>query len=264
VHTRGGPVGLLGGLLAVVLLAAGCSGDGSTGQGGAADLEIVRLAGNISGPSSSPRADGLRLSPPATAASPAGRVGRAGPTPVRPSRPSPAGSQPRSLGVRLGPVRPPAGPQCTGPGWEQRRGATILARIRYPYWGLSFSIEFLGARNGYLGFTSYADRRIEVYVRPCSQQSDAVLMHTIAHEIGHAVDYTFGDVTRRARWQRIRGIPADTPWYGCFRCTDYNTPAGDFAESFAFWQVGSAGYRSTMAGPPSPAQLRALGATFWP
>ncbi len=140
----------------------------------------------------------------------------------------------------------------------------MLARIRYPYWGLAFSIQFMGARNGYLGYTSYGDRRIEIYVQPCSQESDEVLTHTIGHEIGHAVDYTFGDAARRARWQSIRGIPASTPWYGCAACTDYDTPAGDFAETFAYWQVGPVGYRSTLVRPPSRAQLEAVGALFWP
>jgi len=140
----------------------------------------------------------------------------------------------------------------------------MLARIGYPYRGLGFFIDFLPARQGLLGFTSYADRRIEVYVRPCSLESDLVLTHTIAHEIGHAVDFTVGDPGRRARWQQGRGIPASTPWYGCSACSDYHTPAGDFAETFAYWQVGPAGYRSTMAGPPTAAQLRALDALFWP
>jgi len=140
----------------------------------------------------------------------------------------------------------------------------MLARIGYPYWGLAFAIHFLPARSGYLGFTTYADRRIEVYVGPCSRESDAVLTHTIAHEIGHAVDYTLGDPGRRARWQRARGIPAGTPWFDCSACTDYHTPAGDFAETFAYWQAGPSGFRSTMAGPPTPAQLRGLGTFFWP
>jgi len=174
------------------------------------------------------------------------------------------GSPSASFGVGLEPVRPATGPLCAGPGWERRRGAIMLARIRYPYWGLAFSIQFMGARNGYLGYTSYGDRRIEIYVRPCSQESDEVLTHTIGHEIGHAVDYTFGDAARRARWQSIRGIPASTPWYGCAACTDYDTPAGDFAETFAYWQVGPVGYRSTLVRPPSQAQLEAVGALFWP
>lgn len=179
-------------------------------------------------------------------------------------RSRPPGTPSHSFGLRLGPVRPAAGPLCSGRGWEQRRGTTLLARIGYPYWGLAFSIRFLPARAGYLGYTSYADRRIEVYVRPCSRESEAVLTHAIAHEIGHAVDYTFGDDGRRVRWEHERGIAAGTPWYGCPECTDYHTPAGDFAETFAYWQAGPAGYRSTMAGPPTPVELRVLGAFFWP
>ncbi len=161
-------------------------------------------------------------------------------------------------------MQTPAGPLCWGAGWEQRRGATVLARIRYPYWGLAFSISFLGPREGLLGYTSFHDRRIEIYVRSCSEESDVTLEHTIGHEIGHAVDYSFGDETRRAQWERARGIRAGTAWYGCATCADYDTPAGDFAETFAYWQVGPLDYRSLIAPPPTQAQLRALARLFWP
>lgn len=268
----------LASLSTVVLVATGCSGVGSSAGGHNPSVNAhgagVRPPGTAAAAGACSNGSGARSARSATAeaavasSDPAqsaecaregrtgGRVGTAGIDVT----PAPA----QLVGLRLGPVHPPSGPLCSGTGWEQRRGATMLARIRYPYWGLAFSIDFLGARAGFLGYTSYRDRIIEVYVRPCSEESDVVLEHTIAHEIGHAVDDSFSDETRRAQWDRVRGIPAGTPWYGCSTCSDYDTPAGDFAETFAYWQVGPSDYRSLIAPPPAPAQLREVAALFWP
>lgn len=249
-----GPGSVGGGVLAVALLGTGCAGgDGSVG------VEVGLAAAASSWGPTRP----VWTTPvPAVAADPAGRSHSVG-LPPRSADPPATTPPARPVGVLPGPVRPAPGPLCSGAGWEQRRGVTMLARIGYPYRGLAFSIHFRPARAGHLGFTSYAARRIEIYVRPCSRESDVVLTHTIAHEIGHAVDYTLGDPGRRARWQQARGIATSTPWYGCSTCPDYHTPAGDFAETFAYWQVGPADYRSTMARPPTPAQLRTLGSFFW-
>lgn len=257
-------LGLAAALLVAALVVAGCGGSPDVGRGSpttalspavlatavvlptAAVLSTAAAAMPSKSPSVRPSSLGVRASPASS------------PSPRRHAATT------RPIGIRLGPVQPPAGPQCTGPGWEHRRGTAMLAQIGYPYWGLSFTIRFHAARDGYLGYTSYSDRLIVIYVRPCSQESDVVLRHTIAHEIGHAVDYAFADDTRRARWKRLRGIAAVTPWYGCSACTDYDTPAGDFAEAFAYWQAGPGGFRSDMAGPPTAAQLRAVNALFWP
>jgi hypothetical protein len=67
----------------------------------------------------------------------------------------------------------------------------------------------------------------------------------------------------RAAYQAARGIPASTPWYGCSGCTDFATPAGDFAEVYAQWVRGSADNRSELAGDPGPAELAALAAQFF-
>lgn len=254
-HSRG-LVGRRSAALAVAVLATGCVGaspEQRLGSTATTQAPVPTVAA----------AEPLRSQPVRRSSS----AGPARGTPARPGSPANTG-QPgvptRPIGSRLGPVQRPAGPQCEGPGWEQRRGTAMLAEIDYPYWGLSFTIRFLAARDGYLGYTSYPDRLIVIFVRPCSQESDVTLRHTIAHEIGHAVDYALADDTRRARWKRLRGIAGSTPWYGCSACTDYGTPAGDFAETFAYWQAGPGGFRSTLAGPPSAAQLRTLNPLFWP
>jgi hypothetical protein len=130
-----------------------------------------------------------------------------------------------------------------------------LRRITYPWAQLGYTITFLGAEPGFLGKTFPASRHIEIYVRP--NESLDMLTHVLAHEIGHAIDKTYGDDSRRARWVQLRGINPQVPWFGCPACRDFATPAGDFAETFAYWQAGPADY-SQMAPPPSSAALAQL------
>ncbi len=98
-------------------------------------------------------------------------------------------------------------------------------------------------------------KRIEVYVRV--EQSDRLLAHVIAHEIGHAVDVTLNDGPERRLWQDARNI-ASSPWWPGDGATDFRTGAGDFAESFAAWQVGTEDFRSELGGPPNAEQLNLL------
>jgi hypothetical protein len=61
----------------------------------------------------------------------------------------------------------------------------------------------------------------------------------------------------------MRGIPASTPWFGCSYCSDFATPAGDFAETYAQWQRGTFDSRTKIAPMPGSAALAALGARFF-
>jgi hypothetical protein len=151
---------------------------------------------------------------------------------------------------------------CSGAGWQQRRGTAALSRISYPWQQLGFRVQFLPARADYLGYTNFPDRRIEVYVQGCPEESPALLAHVIAHEIGHAVDFRYGNADRRARWLSLRALPVHTPWYGNALSADFRTPAGDFAETFAFSVAGPVGYRSELGSAPSAAQLVALQPLF--
>ncbi len=59
------------------------------------------------------------------------------------------------------------------------------------------------------------------------------------------------------RWLDLRGIDS-APWWPDNRAADFATGAGDFAESFAAWQVGDASFRSELGEPPSDAELLLL------
>ena len=166
-------------------------------------------------------------------------------TPARPPAPRPA-ARPAPV---VAAVESPAA-----------RGARVLASLGYDWQPLGYRIRFLPARDGLLGLTNPSRRLVEVYVK--DSESDLVLAHTIAHELGHVVDAVHGTADRRASYLRLRGLDPGAAWFGCARCTDYATPAGDWAEVFAAWLAGPGDFRSELAGAPSNAQLQQLAPLF--
>ncbi|UDY37032.1 hypothetical protein [Dermatobacter hominis] len=119
-----------------------------------------------------------------------------------------------------------------------------------------WQIRFLPGRSGIRGAT-FPDRQvIEIYVR--SSDGPDELAHVVAHELGHAVDVSRLDDADRQVWRATRGIPAGAAWFPSGSgAPDYSTPAGDWAESFAHWQVGS-GWFSKLGPPPDTAQVAVL------
>lgn len=75
---------------------------------------------------------------------------------------------------------------CSGPGWDARRGEASLASPQptqppgYPV------MRFKPAMEGFYGQTKPAELVVELYVRDCSAESDALLRYFVAHEIGHS------------------------------------------------------------------------------
>ncbi len=136
----------------------------------------------------------------------------------------------------------------------EQRGQLGLATIDYdwrsnlPGWTITFS----SGRDGMLGLTYVESKTIEIFVR--NGQSNTLLAHVIAHEMGHAVDVTLNNSDDRRRWQEAREIESASWWPGD-GTTDFSTGAGDFAESFAAWQVGPSNFRSKLDGAPDAKQL---------
>ncbi|MFZ4517025.1 MAG: hypothetical protein ACOYOP_01455 [Microthrixaceae bacterium] len=132
------------------------------------------------------------------------------------------------------------------------RAARALGRIRYDWRSRlpGWQVRFLPGRDGLRGSTFPRDRVIEVYVR--RNQSVTDVAHVIAHELGHAVDVSLLTDADRAAWLAARGVDPGTTWFpGESGVTDFSTGAGDFAESFAHWQVGDQWY--SRLGPPPDA-----------
>jgi uncharacterized membrane protein YgcG len=163
---------------------------------------------------------------------------------------SPAPS-PTSPPVWQGPPTPPAPPV----------GAAALAQISYPWQQLGYQIVFLGPRSDLMGQTFFDEHRIEVYLR--DGESRLMVAHVIAHEIGHAIDVAYNTPERRQQWLNLRGASTSQPWFGCSSCDDFSSPAGDYAETFSFWQVGPSADYSHLAPPPSPQQLNELIPLFY-
>jgi hypothetical protein len=135
-------------------------------------------------------------------------------------------------------------------------GAAALAQISYPWQELGYQIAFLGPRPDLMGQTIFDAHRIEIYLR--NGESQLMVAHVIAHEIGHAADVAYNTSERRQQWLKLRGASTSQPWFGCGSCDDFSSPAGDYAETFSFWQVGPNADFSHLAPPPSPDQLKQL------
>ena len=128
--------------------------------------------------------------------------------------------------------------------------------IEFPWHQLNYRIVFLAPRRGVRAMTFPDKHRIEVYARP--GDPPRLLAYDIAHELGHAIDATFNTEQKREKWMELRGIDPRTRWFGCDACSDYNTPSGDFAETFAFLLLGPGYFSGRIAPPPTPAQIPVL------
>ena len=139
----------------------------------------------------------------------------------------------------------------------EARGQAALSAISYPWQELlpGWTVSFLPERSGLFGLTMVAERKIEVYIR--DDQSDALLAHVVAHELGHAVDVTLNDGPDRRLWEETRNL-SPAPWWPGNGATDFSTGAGDFAESFAAWQVGDESFRSKLGDPPTATEIQLL------
>jgi hypothetical protein len=164
--------------------------------------------------------------------------------------------------VKATPARRPAD-VCSGAGWQAKRGQAAMATLRDTGQRSGVSVAFKGAKSGYLGLTFPARHHVDVYVRSCSAESFALLRHVMSHEMGHAYDAAHMTASLRKAYMAARGIPAGTPWFGCSYCTDFKTPAGDFAETYSQWQRGTHDSRTQIAPMPNASQLAAIAAAFF-
>jgi hypothetical protein len=140
------------------------------------------------------------------------------------------------------------------------RNQTALAMINFPWQELNYDIVFLPARRGLRALLVSKERRIEVYARP--EDNARLVAYDIAHELGHAIDLVYNTAERREKWRTMRGIDTSVPWFGCNRCSDFNTPAGDFAETFALVLLGPGQFAGRIAPPPVSEQVPFLTSFF--
>jgi hypothetical protein len=123
------------------------------------------------------------------------------------------------------------------------------------------SVVFAGPRAGYraVSTATNAGDQVIIYVRPTD--TPQLVAVNIAHELGHLIDYRLLNDGERSEWLQIRNRPGAT-WWTCDYCQDYATGSGDFAETFAAWQVGAIDYRSRVAPLPSAVEMQQLARFF--
>ena len=142
----------------------------------------------------------------------------------------------------------------------ERRGQEALDSLNYPWRDLGYRIEFRDYQGGRLGSANSRSKRIVIFVkRGQSQQS---LRITIAHELGHALDFEHATARRRDDYRIVRRIDRSAAWYPCDGCSDYRSHAGDWSEVFAYWLAGPGDFRSQVAPAPTAEQLRRLEPLF--
>ncbi len=123
---------------------------------------------------------------------------------------------------------------------------------RLPEW----RIDFVEGDTRIAGYTWSHERRIEVFIR--GDATPAGVARILAHELGHAVDVTYNSSDERLTWLEQRNAEPDTPWWPSSGAADFETGAGDFAESFAVWLIGPDDYRSRVAPAPTQTDLALL------
>ena len=141
------------------------------------------------------------------------------------------------------------------------RNDQAIALISFPWQQLKYDVVFLAPKHGVRAMIFPRTRRIEVYARPTDDAHQVA--YDIAHELGHAIDITFNTPETRKQWMEARGINPNTPWFGCNGCTDFTTPAGDFAETFAYLLLGPGNFSSKIASAPTAEQVPVLKQSFF-
>ena len=190
------------------------------------------------------------------AADPTSGLSRPDPTPTLLSEPTAeptATAQPPELTALTEQPRVTSQRAAAGIEFEALEMIPYDWRERLPGW----RIRFQGGRDDVRGLTYSAERVIEVYVRAGDTPWD--IARVVAHELGHAVDLTHATDSVREEWREQRNIDEDVPWWPGSAAPDFATGAGDFAECFASWQVGSTSL-SQVAGECTEADVAAVAA----
>ncbi len=173
------------------------------------------------------------------------------------SRTNPSGLSSEGLAPEADLASNSTSPAVQHQGAAEQEGAAAMTRITYDWQTLllGWTIEFSQQSSGPYGMTFTRDKKIEIYVHP--DQNLDHLAHVIAHELGHAVDVTLNTGDDRRAWQQARGIENQN-WWPDSGARDFSTGAGDFAESFAYWQLSDDIFRSTLASEPDANQLNLM------
>lgn len=121
-----------------------------------------------------------------------------------------------------------------------------------------WEINYLDEDSRFRGLTYPYDKSIDMFVR--DSDTPESLAGILAHEIAHAIDVEHFDDGDRNQWREARNL-GSTQWWPDAYASDFQTGAGDFAESFAYWALGDE-TSSQLGGNPDAAQLAVIGSLF--
>lgn len=123
------------------------------------------------------------------------------------------------------------------PGSPAALGAAAEALLPFDWQATlpGWTINYKPADQTFRGLTFPYEKSIDMYIR--AGDTPESVAGILAHEIGHALDVTYLDGDDRADWLEARNA-SDTQWWPDAYATDFQTGAGDFAESFAWWATG--------------------------
>ncbi len=131
----------------------------------------------------------------------------------------------------------------------------LLAEAQLPFdWQEllpGWKIIYAGENPSFRGLTYPYEKTIEMFVRPGDTPESVAGI--LAHELAHAFDVDYLNDDGRAEWLRARNID-DAPWWPDAYARDFQSGAGDFAESFAYWAVGDRS-SSELGGTPTASQI---------
>ncbi len=142
-----------------------------------------------------------------------------------------------------------------------QRAAEAFASLRIAL-PSRWTIRFERYTGRYQGLTTSDTRTVTIWARPSDSRQE--LRITIAHELGHVLDFTTLTRADQQRYLRLRGrgsFPVSR-WYPSNGTSDYASPAGDFAEVYALWTAGAGDFRSTFAPQPTSSQLQPIAQLF--
>lgn len=135
----------------------------------------------------------------------------------------------------------------------QQIGAQAEALLPFDWQQIlpGWKINYLGQNDRFRGLTYPYEKSIDMFVR--DSDTPESLAGILAHELAHAIDVEHFDDGDRNDWRDARNI-GGAPWWPNAYASDFETGAGDFAESFAYWAVRDAS-SSQLGGNPTADQL---------
>ena len=212
-----------------------------------AGKELTSPSGEAASPS--------ELAQPTTSTSTSQPATTVAPTTVAPTTAAPTTAAPTTAAPTTAPASVALADPTSSLSRPEVIGAQAEALLPFSWRQIlpDWDVVYLESDPQFRGLTYPYDQSIELFVR--DDDTPESLAGILAHELAHAIDVQYLDDGDRNEWAEARRIE-DASWWPDAFARDFQTGAGDFAESFAFWALGDPS-SSELGGAPN-AEQRAL------